>query len=479
MEGEVLEEFGTGSIADEQMNQYLVHKWEPLLDGVKRDDQKKVLARMFENQTKHLQSRVMLGEQTKAADVGPFTKFIFPILRRVFPNLIAQDIVSVQPMTAPVGAVFFFEHVYATTKGQVTAGDFFVRDFNKFYSSEFVDGESIGTGDGSATAFSATLQFTPIRNGVGFVKQQVLTVKHTESATVNSGVADGAGAITGTNIASGSVNFNTGAITVTFTAAPDNGTAISVEYEYLSEANAQVPQVNLQVNLREVRAHSRKLKALVSSEAAEDLRAFHGIDAESELVTAIADEIALEIDREILTDLQEQASGGTATFDRTVPSGITELDHLRALLTQLSNVSNAIHKATLRSPANWIVVSPEVAALIEQLSTHGDFRPNVFPAEPVIPMPQGQFGIFPMGTLLNRWAVYRDPFFDPVGEVLLGLKGKSFMDAGFAWAPYIPLQVTATFLDPNDFTLKKGMRTRYAKEMLRPEFYGKVTVTNL
>lgn len=454
----------------------LVQKWKPLLEGLDMKKQQRVcenLAILFENESKHLQS---LEEQTRAINVGPFTKFIFPILRRVFPNLIAQDIVSVQPMTAPIGLVFYYDMKYGTSKGRVTAGDTFVKDFNQNYSSEFIDGELIGTGNAALTAFNGTLSFTPIRTTAGPVSGAVLTVK----AGSITGVADAAGVITGTGIAAASsVNYSTGAITVNFTVAPAALVQVLVEYEYNSEFNSNVPQGNIDISSVTITAVTRKLKALWSSEAADDLRSQHGLQAEAELVAGIAQELALEIDREILTDIKNNATATPAAFDRQVPAGITEHDHIRSLLTKISDVSNNIHKRSVRAPANWIVTSVEISSLIEQLQTHGDYRPNVFLGdEPGLPMPMGNFGIFKMGTLLNRWAVYRDPFYDS-DEMLIGLKGQSFLDAGYVWAPYIPLQVTPTFLDPNDQAFKKGMRTRYGKQMLRPEFYGKLTVSNL
>jgi hypothetical protein len=236
-----------------------------------------------------------------------------------------------------------------------------------------------------------------------------------------------------------------------------------------------------------VEAVPRRLKALWSSEAAEDLRAFHGLDAETELVANIAQEIALEIDREIIQTLFANSTGTTGAFDRTPPAGVSEIDHLRSIVTVIATVANLIHKKTLRAPANFIVTSPEVSALIAQLTTHGDFRPiwvtgvesPYGPADAPRPMTQhGQFGIYKAGTLMNKWTVYEDPFFTR-DMMLVGLKGSSFLDAGFVFAPYIPLQVTPTFLDPNDFSFRKGLRTRYAAKMTRPEYYGQVRVIHL
>ena len=133
------------------------------------------------------------------------------------------------------------------------------------------------------------------------------------------------------------------------------------------------------------------------------------------------------------------------------------------------------------------MTSPEISARIAQLTTHGDFRPlwvsggasPYGPADMPRPLTQhGQFGIYKVGTLMNKWVVYEDPFFTS-DQMLVGLKGASFLDAGYVWAPYIPLQVTPTFLDPADFSFRKGLRTRYGKKVLRQEYYAKVTFTGL
>ena len=441
-----------------------------------------------------------LSEDTRTINVGSFTKFIFPVLRRVFPNLIANEIVSVQPMTAPVGAVFFLDYIYGTTKGGTTAGAIFPRDFDRDYSSEYVNGEPLATGDGAAfggggAALAATLGFTPVRpldasRGFSVVVREVSAA---DGSTVQEATDDGAGGFTG-DVAAGTINYSNGAISAfKFTAAVANGNQIKAYYTYDGELSSKVPQINLDVKKAPVEAVPRRLKALWSSEAAEDLRAFHGLDAETEIVSAVAQEIALEIDREVINDLFLSSTGTTATFDRVPPAGVNELDHLRSMITTLATVSNLIHKKTLRAPANWIVTSPEVSALLTQLQSHGDFRPLwTSPGGGTsagagdlsgmdIPRPivqHGQFGIYKTGTLSNKWLVYEDPFFSR-DQMLIGLKGGSYLDAGYVWAPYIPLQVTPTFLDPNDFSFRKGLRTRYAKKILRSEFYGQVRILNL
>lgn len=384
-------------------------------------------------------------------------------------------------MTAPVGGIFFYDLKYGTTKGKVTAGDTLIRDFNRFYSSEKIDEEIIGVGPG--TSFSSTLDFTPVRTST-------VQVFGTESGGPQvSGTDDGSGTITGSGV-SGTVDYDDGAISVEF----DNSVSgnVTVMYEYNSECNSNVPQVNIDIALLEIRATTRKLKALWCSEAADDLKAFHGIDAEAEVVAGIAAEIALELDREIIEELRTQATGFSGSFAASpVATGHTQLEHYRNILTQITLASNRIHKNSLRGPANFLVTSPDVSAIIEQLETHGDFRPVVAAPNSDTTAPveaPHTFGVYKVGTLSSKYVLYKDPFFPTsgspgsgsgAGDLLVGYKGNTFIDAGYVWAPYVPLQSTATFLDPDDFQFRKGLRTRYAKRMVRSEYYGVISVTGL
>lgn len=464
------------SIVDESYSTRLTQKWRPFLEGIENDYTRRVTAMLYENQTQELRGqRSYLAEETRAVHTGPFTKFIFPIIRRVYPNLIANALVSVQPMTAPVGAIFFFRYRYGTTKGTVAAGDEMTAKFDRFYASEIVTGEVVGTGDGSTT-FTSTLDFTPVRQTTLRVTATV-TSAGVDKALV--GVDNGAGAITGTVdtiTVTGTINYVTGEVSLTYSSAPKTGTNITADYEYNSELNPNVPQVNLDVELLEIRAKTRKLKALWSSEAADDLRALHGMDIESELVAGISSEIAMEIDREIIQDLLQAATVGDpffkrsfAVFDAKAPTGVDKYTHIRSMIIPISQVSNTIHKKTRRAPANWLVVSPEVAGLMDALP----FFTSTDPAQYTY-----TGTVIKIGVLQSKWTVYKDPFL-PTNTILCGYQGPSFLDTGFVYAPYVPLQVTPTFLDPADFTFRKGVRTRYGKKLVRPEFYGFVRVNNV
>jgi len=493
----MLQEEGRRTIADQSYVGALIRKWGDFLEGLAdRSEQDRYIlgctAMLMENESLWLQS---LTEETRTVNVGSFTKFIFPVLRRVFPNLIANEIVSVQPMTAPIGAVFFLDYVYGSTKGATTEGAVFPRDFDRDYSSEYVNGEPLVTGDGvnfggGGTPLDAVLAWTPVRplDAARGFQVAIREIDSSTGATLKEIVFDAAGTGSASaDYSAGSINHSNGSITgLLFTAIPALGNQIKAFYYFDGELNTKVPEVKLDVKKAPVEAVPRRLKALWSSEAAEDLRAFHGLDAETEIVSIIAQEIALEIDREIIQDLFLSSTGTTGTFDRIPPGGIAEIDHIRAFITQISTVSNLIHKKTLRAPANWIVTSPEISALLTQLTTHGDFKPiwsaDMNPNSPTdIMRPRtahGQFSIYKTGTLMNKWVVYEDPFFT-TNKMMVGLKGGSFLESGYCWAPYVPLQVTPTFLDPSDFSFRKGLRTRYAKKLLRPDFYGQITVNNL
>jgi hypothetical protein len=496
MEARQINEGTKRSAADQSYTGALIRKWGEFLEGMPKATPAQrytlgVAAMLFENQAEWLGG---LNEETRQVNVGGFQKFIFPILRRVFPNLLANEIVSVQPMNAPIGAIFYQDLVYGTSKGATAAGAVFPRDFDRDYSSENVNGEILATGDGvnysgAGAPLASSLGFTPVRPLDATRGYSVIVRELTPAGVVvQEATDDGSNGFTGA-AAAGSINYSNGAITAfKFVAMPALGNSIKAFYSYDGEGNSKVPTVGLDIKKCPIEAKARRLKAVWSSEASEDLRALHGQDAESELVGAASQEIGLEIDREVIMDLYQAATGTTGAFDRVPPAGINELDHLRSLITVLSTVSNLIHKKTLRAPANWIVTSPEVSALFQQLQTHGDYRPIWMsgagsPLNTDVDMPRpltqhGQFGVYKAGTLSNKWMVYEDPFF-PRDKLLIGLKGDSYLNAGYAFAPYIPLQVTPTFYDPTDFTFKKGLRTRYAKKMLRPEYFGSVSIAHL
>lgn len=489
---------GTQTAFDDSYTGQLLRKWAPLLEGIQHPYLRRTTAMLLENQASYLGG---LTEDTLSNAVGPFTKYIFPLLRRVFPNLIANQIVSVQPMTAPVGGIFFYEYKYGDEKGNGTTGTLnknLIQEFAKYYSSEFVDYHLMvasGDVDGIKTTWNGTtnsaernpLTWLPVHpKDLG--KQFVMTVTFTVGATELTLTDDGAGNLKDSGgVTRGTIAYETGQFTLTFAAPPDAATPIWASYYYDSEKvaltdNARIPSMNLDVSLQEIKAKSRKLKFRWSAESADDLRALHGKEAESELVAGAANEVSLELDREIVTDLLSGAAHQASWAYSPTFGGanvLTEIEAIRHLLTIIDSVGSAIHKYTQRAPGNFLVVPPSIGALLNQLTTHGDFvagSPSV-----VTPQSYGvmtsHFGVTRLGTLLNKYTVFQDPY--QGNEILVGLVGGSYLDAGYVYAPYVPLQVTNTFQDPDDFHYRKGMRTRYATRMLRPEFYGKIAVSGL
>jgi hypothetical protein len=243
-------------------------------------------------------------------------------------------------------------------------------------------------------------------------------------------------------------------------------------YESL-EFEDQIGEVSFDLESVTVSVTERKLRAQWSPELAQDVAAFHNIDAEAELTALLSEQVAAEIDREILRDLRKGAAwqlrwdyNGWRRISQT--TSYTQKDWNQTLITAINQLSAQIHKSTLRGGANWIVVSSEVSAIFDDLEYF-----HVSNAAPE--QDQYNMGIERVGTLSGRYQVYRDPYFPP-NQVLIGHKGTSLLDTGYIYAPYVPLQLTPTMYNPFNFTPIKGIMTRYAKKMVNNRFYGRITV---
>jgi hypothetical protein len=241
------------------------------------------------------------------------------------------------------------------------------------------------------------------------------------------------------------------------------------------EFEDQIGEVSFDLESVTVSVTERKLRAQWSPELAQDVAAFHNIDAEAELTALLSEQVAAEIDREILRDLRKGAAWNLRWdyngWKRLASSGTTpytQKDWNQTLITAINQLSAQIHKSTLRGGANWIVVSSEVSAIFDDLEYF-----HVSNAAP--DQDQYNMGIERIGTLSGRYQVYRDPYF-PANQVLIGHKGTSLLDTGYIYAPYVPLQLTPTMYNPFNFTPIKGIMTRYAKKMVNNRFYGRVTV---
>lgn len=462
---EAREMFLEGNLAP-GLRAQLLDKWKGMVKDVNGKRNAENTAMILENQMVHMKG--MMNEAMSTTAVAEYTKFIFPLIRNVWPNLIANNVASVQPMDGPIGAIAFYKNIYGTTKGTITKGDVFpkVDHFDPTYSKAetFVENELLGTGDTSArvTTFFKQLSRGKINPG-------------TLSVTAGSVTAidDGNGGLVGEGVVAGVVNYETGVMTVVFVTGPSVGTPVTASYSYPVENTDQgISSVEGDLDIIPVRAGSRKLVSLYSVETAEDMKALWGTDAEADLVSASGSQVALEVDRELVGMIYANVKAAHSTtwdyvYDPTT-SQITLQDHIRTLIARISSMSQKVYKATLKQQANWIITSPEIIAFLDQLPEFVSTLGNL----------EFQLGIQKAGTLNGKWLVYSDPFLTS-NVILVGYKGPGFADSGICYAPYIPIQLTPTFFNPTSFQMSKGIRTRYAAKILSNNYFGKVTVTNM
>ena len=255
----------------------------------------------------------------------------------------------------------------------------------------------------------------------------------------------------------------------------------------LNAANTPIaiPEINVQMRSEAIVAKTKKLKAVWTPEFAQDLNAYHSLDAEAELTSIMSEYISLEIDQEILAMLIEDAGAGDEYWSATNNATITAAgaganlgffnsqgQWFQTLGTKVQKLSNIIHQRTLRGGANFMVCSPTVATIIESIpgfasNSDGDAAKMSY-----------AFGVQKAGSMNGRYQVYKNPYMTD-NTILLGYRGGQFLEAGAVFAPYIPLIMTPMVYDPTTFTPRKGLLTRYAKKMLRPEFYGRIYVSGL
>ena len=254
-----------------------------------------------------------------------------------------------------------------------------------------------------------------------------------------------------------------------------------------SASTIVIPEINIKMQSQAITAKTKKLKAVWTPEFAQDLNAYQNIDAEAELTNIMSEYISMEIDLEILDMLIEDAAAATEYWsvvnNTTLNAGGTDFTQslgyyntqggwFQTLGTKMQKVSNKIHQLTLRGGANFLVCSPTVATVLESIpgfaaNTNGDAANMEY-----------AMGVQKVGAINNRYTVYKNPYMTE-NVILMGFRGKQFLETGAVFAPYIPLIMTPLVYDPNTFTPRKGLMTRYAKKMLRPEFYGKIYVSGL
>jgi hypothetical protein len=531
----------------------LVSKWEKtgLLEGL-TPSRKGVMARLLENQAAEI-----LNEASSTGDIQGFQNVAFPIVRRVFGGLIANELVSVQPMSLPSGLLFYYDYRYDSVKAGNRAKDFAVG--GSLFGDQTAPGtENLATGGmynlGSSFSqrekittgsFSGTIG-TPNMGDISFDPELSAslvagTLKKLTVSLGYSGVAGGPDAdasvsgikqwvpVSGSSTPQSSSTDGTpvrlGGLTVyrrhtvrsgndlVFIVDTTDGNATGVEGikisytaqsrlnggtsgtitspEWESDMGASpvpvIPEIDIRIQSVAVTANTRKLKAKWTPELAQDLAAYQNLDAEVELTQVLSETIALEIDREVLADLLYNATGANYYWsrkpgnfvDKTTGIGATGAsftgtvrEWYETLVETCIDVANQIHRKTLRGAANWIVTSPDVATIFEASVLY----------KPVLSMDPKEtmfsVGTEKIGSLNNRFTVYKDPYF-PWNKILIGYKGSSFLETGYVYAPYVPLIVTPTIYAPEDFTPRKGVMTRYAKRLVRSDFYGTVVVMDM
>jgi hypothetical protein len=548
-----------------------IKKWDELgfLEGLE-GHQKDNVAQLYENQASYL-----INEAATSDASGSFETVVFPIIRRVFSKLLANDIVSVQAMNLPIGKLFYFvpkiqernsgshyapygmpgnndastagydtgvknlydrfyensdandQGLFDYSKGQYTSESLVVADIVTFAEGQTTSVNPIATG-ATKTQSSVILVLTGFtQSGAGKLAGPNGNEMDTEEFLASLQITSSDAAIVA-HVGSSTLPFNlvtnkygkgiveygaksegnTGQFydvcdiegkiyvqvdlekydaTSGFSAYPVTGSTIAkgdfaaTYRQYASlEFEDMIGEVSFDLESVTVSVTERKLRASWSPELAQDVSAFHNIDAEAELTALLSEQIAAEVDREILRDLRKGAAwkakwdyngwkyGGT---NGATLQGYTQKDWNQTLVTKINQISAQIHKTTLRGGANWIVVSSEVSAVFDDLEYF-----HVSNAEPE--QDQYNMGIEKIGSVAGRYQVYRDPYF-PAGKILIGHKGKSLLDAGYVYAPYVPLQLTPTMYNPFNMTPIKGIMTRYAKKMVNNRYFGIIDVAGI
>lgn len=501
-------------------------KWEQtgLLEGLKDREQSQISV-LLENQAKQL-----LDEATAtgtSAGNEEWSGVALPLVRRIFGEIASKEFVSVQPMNLPSGLIFYLDFKYGTA--QDVKGGF---NGKSLFGGT---GADLGSTDSAVNGLYGEGRFGYTSNQTSAaVVNANLTIASASWADVNfdsslsASVADGTLAkvsflktrltrpdldavrsyhISASDFATADAFFPAHSkvagndfvvfcktdgelfaddLTVKFSEAPIEANRGDFEDNTPgSPADIGIPEVDLELKSEAIVAKTRKLKAVWTPELAQDLNAYHSIDAEAELTSMLSEYISLEIDLEILDMLKANAltteywsvtlgeeydSANTAWIAGGNSAAYTKNSWFQTLGAKLNKVSNKIHQLTLRGGANFVVASPDVCTILESIpgfTVSADKDATSFAA-----------GVTTVGSIANRYTVYKNPYMTS-NEILLGFKGSNFLETGAVYAPYVPLIMTPLVYDPTNFTPRRGVMTRYAKKMVRPEFYGKVYVKDL
>ena len=526
----------------------LANKWEKtgLLEGMSGAN-KSNMGIILENQAKQL---VVESSNTGGgAGSGTFTAgtgaqwagVALPLVRKVFGQIAAKEFVSVQPMNLPSGLVFYLDFQYGTDKAPFGKGESLYGNTGTNPSTlPFGNTNTGGLYGAGRYGYSINLTSSVLANAALSSGSATMTDICWDSS-LSSSVALGPQAVGGLallTVLTSSINANfdqealksfyligANAPTIAnqypqFTKFASNGadlefvvpsnsvipgtnSALSYSLAPLdnergdfedgnNNLNGQntpikIPEINVQMQSSAIVAKTRKLKAVWTPEFAQDLNAYHALDAEAELTSILSEYISLEIDLEILDMLVESAAAGTEIWSAvniraisgTGNGAVSSLGFynsqgqwFQTLGTKIQKLSNIIHQKTLRGGANFMVISPTIGTILESIPGYaadadGDVSAATY-----------AFGVQKVGAFNGRYKVYKNPYMTD-NCMLLGFRGQQFLETGAVFAPYIPLIMTPLVYDPETFTPRKGLMTRYAKKMVRPEFYGKIMINGL
>jgi hypothetical protein len=531
-----------------QVTKGLVAKWEKtgLLEGMTNNFERSGVATLLENQARQLVKEASAtGTDTNSEE---WAGVALPLVRRIFSEIAAKDFVSVQPMNLPSGLVFYLDFKYGTGQPGFTTGSGRTSEADSVfgvtettsdpsgglygagrfgYSINEKHTDALTTGSLSSTTFTTgSLTDSDLNFDGAFTSSNAAAISAGNPTMFKLTVATssmtrpdlkGLRAFrvkAGTDftlvdqfpqftkltsdgniqfVVSGSQDSPSATVRVAFQEQPTDTSRGDFEqttagFDASPETDLEIPELNIEMKSEAIVAKTRKLKAQWTPEFAQDLNAYHSIDAEAELTSMLSEYISQEIDLEILDMLitdaktighwsaeigrQYDGSGAFVDYD-TIQAQAASFNQgawFQTLGTVIAKVSNKIHQKTLRGGANFLVVSPEVATIIESIPGYASDSSG--------DQSQFAFGVTKVGALNQRYQVYKNPYMKE-NLILMGYRGTQFLETGAVYAPYIPLIMTPLVYDPKSFTPRKGVMTRYAKKMLRGEFYGKIFVDGL
>ncbi len=504
-----------------EQSRKLAGKWDKsgLLEGLKGTE-KQSMAVMLENQASQLLSEASVTNLA-GANGEQWAGVALPLVRKVFGSIASKNFVSVQPMNLPSGLVFYMDFKYGNTRFGQTAGQslygaaqspapfggFGNTDEGGLYGAGRFGYSMNDTSSGALTVASGSVSFADVNFNSTYVDTGSLlkfsvaktSIPGFDPLAVRTFLPSGSGIDFGTLVLPEFTKYD--GTNVIFIVNDDTlSTLTKVEYskqpldtsrgdfEDRTGADLDIPQIDLELKSETIVAKTRKLKAVWSPELAQDLNAYHSVDAEAELTAMLSDYISTEIDLEILDMLITAAPASTTeywsaeigrvynptttSFQSTSFTGTawTNMTWYQTLGQKMQKVSNKIHQLTMRGGANFAVVAPTVATILETIpgfmaQTDGDKM-------------EFAGGVTKVGSFQNRYTIYKNPYMKE-NTVLMGFRGSNFLETGAVYAPYIPLIMTPLVYDPNNFTPRRGVMTRYAKKVVRPEFFGKIYIDAL